>query len=181
MEQEPLTLLEITTGLWSRYLLPFWRSPPVVEQEHLTLLELNTGLWSRNLLPFWRSQSVCGAGTSYPSGDHHRLWSRNLLPFWSSPPVFSGVFVARSLLFSVVLCRSLYFCSFSFGHCIVYPSEIYGFWLPLWYLRFTASDYHFGILDLRLLITTFLSLRFMASDYHFGILDLRLLITTFVS
>jgi hypothetical protein len=85
------------------------------------------------------------------------LWSRNLLPFWSSPPVFSGVFVARSLLFSVVLCRSLYFCSFSFGHCIVYPSEIYGFWLPLWYLRFTASDYHFGILDLRLLITTLVS------------------------
>jgi hypothetical protein len=26
--------------------------------------------------------------------------------------------------------------------------------LPLWYLRFTASDCHFGILDLRLLIAT---------------------------
>jgi hypothetical protein len=57
----------------------------------------------------------------------------------------------------------------SFGHCIVCPS-IYGFWLHVWYLlvivlfvlRFTASDYTFGIIwslyclsfDLRLLIIT---------------------------
>jgi hypothetical protein len=41
----------------------------------------------------------------------------------------------------------------SCGHCVVCPS-VYGFWLPLWYLvaivlsvlRFTASDYPFGIL-----------------------------------
>jgi hypothetical protein len=26
------------------------------------------------------------------------------------------------------------FCSFSFGHCVVCPSSIYVFWLPLWYL-----------------------------------------------
>jgi hypothetical protein len=60
----------------------------------------------------------------------------------------------------------------SFDHCIVCPS-IYGFWLPLWYLltivlsvlRFTASDYPFGIFwqlyclsfDLRLLITPLVS------------------------
>ena len=25
------------------------------------------------------------------------------------------------------------FCSFSCGRCIVYPSSIYGFWLPLWW------------------------------------------------
>jgi hypothetical protein len=25
---------------------------------------------------------------------------------------------------------------FSFGHCIVYISSIYGFWLRLWYLIF---------------------------------------------
>ena len=57
----------------------------------------------------------------------------------------------------------------SCGHCVVCPSSLYGCWLPLWYLvaivlsvlRFTASDYPFGILwplcclsfDLRLLIT----------------------------
>jgi hypothetical protein len=32
------------------------------------------------------------------------------------------------LLLAIVL-------STSFGHCIVYTSAIYGFWLPLWYLR----------------------------------------------
>jgi hypothetical protein len=42
---------------------------------------------------------------------------------------------------------------FSLGHCIFCPS-IYGFWLPLWYLRFTVSDYLFGILDLRFLTTS---------------------------
>jgi hypothetical protein len=26
-------------------------------------------------------------------------------------------------------------CSFSFGHCVVCSSSIYGFWLPLWYLQ----------------------------------------------
>ena len=63
----------------------------------------------------------------------------------------------------------------SFGHCIVYPSTLYGFSLHLWYLfvfvlfvilRFTASHYIFGIFwslyclffyALRLLITPFVS------------------------
>ena len=47
-------------------------------------------------------------------------------------------------------------CLFSFGHCIVYL-VIYRFWLLLWYLRFTDSDYFFGILDLRILITSLVS------------------------
>ena len=46
---------------------------------------------------------------------------------------------------------------FSLGHCIFCPSSIYGFWLPLWYLRFTISDYLFGILDLRFLTTSLVS------------------------
>ena len=63
----------------------------------------------------------------------------------------------------------------SFGHCVVCPSLIYSFWLPLWYLLaivlyvllwFTASDYPFGIFwplccmsffDLQLLITPLVS------------------------
>jgi hypothetical protein len=63
----------------------------------------------------------------------------------------------------------------SYGHCIVFPSSIYDFWLPLWYLvavvlsvlpRLTNSDYPFVILwplyvlsflDLRLLITPLVS------------------------
>ena len=52
----------------------------------------------------------------------------------------------------------------SFGQCVVCPS-IYGFWLPLWYLRFTDSDYRFGIFwplcclffYLRILITPLVS------------------------
>ena len=34
---------------------------------------------------------------------------------------------------------------------------IYRFWLHLWYLRFTDSDYTFGILDLQILITSLVS------------------------
>jgi phosphatidylglycerophosphate synthase len=119
----------------------------------------------------------------------------------------------------------------SCGHCVVYPSA-YGFWITLWYLvaivlyilRFTASDYPFGILwplccisfGLRLLNNPLVScghcvvypsvyrfwlplwylvaivlyiLRFTASEYPFGILwplrcisfGLRLLNTPLVS
>jgi hypothetical protein len=113
----------------------------------------------------------------------------------SSPPDFSVVRVARSSSMCMI-CRSLFvlFVIFfwplcclsfdlrilitslvSFGHCVVCPSLIYGFWSPLWYLlaivlsvllRFTDSDYLFGIFwplcclsffDLRILITSLVS------------------------
>ena len=62
-------------------------------------------------------------GTAHPS--EHR----------SSSPVCSGVRVTRSWVLCVCLVdRFLSFCPFSFGHCAVCPS-IYGFWLPLWYLK----------------------------------------------
>ena len=54
----------------------------------------------------------------------------------SLPPGFSGVRVTRSLALCVCFvdrCESL--CSFSFDHCVVCPSSIYGLWLPLWYLQ----------------------------------------------
>ena len=52
----------------------------------------------------------------------------------SSPPVFSGVHVTRSLVLCVCFVdRCLSFCTFSFGHYVVCPSSIYGFWLPHWY------------------------------------------------
>ena len=54
----------------------------------------------------------------------------------SSPPVFSGVRVTRSLVLCVCFvdhCLSFY--PFSFGHCVVCSSSIYGFWLHLWYLQ----------------------------------------------
>jgi hypothetical protein len=54
----------------------------------------------------------------------------------SSPPDFSGVLVMRSLVLYVCFVdRCLPFCTFSFGHCVVCSSSIYGFWLPLWYLQ----------------------------------------------
>jgi len=51
-------------------------------------------------------------------------------------PVFSGVRVTQSLVLWGVFCTSLFCCPFCFGHLIVCPSSIYGFWLPLWYLQF---------------------------------------------
>jgi hypothetical protein len=55
-------------------------------------------------------------------------------------PVFSGICVARSLVFCALLYRSLlvFIC---FGHCIICPSLIYGFWLPLWYLQTFLFNY----------------------------------------
>jgi hypothetical protein len=49
----------------------------------------------------------------------------------SSPLVYSGVHVARYLVFfCVVFC-----CSFSFHHRVVCSSSIYIFWLLVWYLQ----------------------------------------------
>jgi hypothetical protein len=53
----------------------------------------------------------------------------------SLPPVLGGVHVTRSLVLYVCFVdRCLSFCTFSFGHCVVCSSSIYGLWLPLWYL-----------------------------------------------
>jgi hypothetical protein len=40
--------------------------------------------------------------------------------------------------------RCLTICTFSFGHCFVCSSSIYGFWLPLWYLQTLLSEYRRG-------------------------------------
>ena len=54
----------------------------------------------------------------------------------SYTPLFSGVRVTRSLVLCICFVdRCLSFCTFSFGHCVVCSSSIYGFWLPLWYLQ----------------------------------------------
>ena len=63
---------------------------------------------------------------------------RNCLPFRSTwvHSGFSGVRVAQSLVLCVCFIYScLSFCTFSFGHCVVCSSSIYGLWLPLWYLQ----------------------------------------------
>ena len=61
---------------------------------------------------------------------------RTLAEHLSLPTVFSGGRVTRYLaLYVCFLDRCLAFCTFSFGHCVVYSSSIYEFWLPLWYLQ----------------------------------------------
>jgi hypothetical protein len=59
--------------------------------------------------------ATSGAGTAYTFGAPEFIHG------------FIRVRVARSLVFSVVFCRSLFvLLSLSFGHCIVVPSSIYG-------------------------------------------------------
>jgi len=54
--------------------------------------------------------------------------------------VFSWVHVTRSLALCVCfVSRCLSFCPVSFDHCVVCPSSIYGFWLPLWYMQTLLS------------------------------------------
>jgi hypothetical protein len=51
-----------------------------------------------------------------------------LLEHLSSSPVFSGVRVTLSIvLYVCFIDRCLSFCTFSFGHCAVRSSSIYGF------------------------------------------------------
>jgi hypothetical protein len=60
-----------------------------------------------------------------------------------SPPVLSGVRVTRSLVLCVCFVdRCLSFCTFSFRHCVVCSSSIYGFWLPIWYLQTLLTIFH---------------------------------------
>ena len=52
--------------------------------------------------------------------------------YMSPPPVFSGVCVTRSLVLCVCFVDR---CLLFFGHCVVRPSSVYEFSLPLWYLQ----------------------------------------------
>ena len=87
-------------------------------------------------------------------------------PFGILWPVYCLSFLDLRVLITLMV---------SCGHCIVCPSSINDFWLPLWYHvvivlsvlpRFTISDYPFGVLW---------------PLYCLSLLDLRLLITPLVS
>ena len=66
-----------------------------------------------------RLGATTGTGTAYPFGASE---------FTSG---FSLVRVARSLVLCVCfVSRCLFFCTLSFGLCVVCPSSIYGLWLP---------------------------------------------------
>jgi hypothetical protein len=84
--------------------------------------------------------------------------------FW--PLCFLSFFDIRILITPLV----------SFGHCVVCPSSIYGFWLPLWYilaivlsvlLRYTDSDYPFVIFKLLLNIESLTHT--LIHSFHLGI------------
>ena len=122
-------------------------------------------------------------------------------------PAFSGVRVTRAVVLCVCFVdRCLSFCTFSFGHCVVCSSSIYGFWLPLWYLQTLLVLLYFFcwplcclfFFDIRILITPLVSsnsscpfvlfllaivlsvlLRYTDSDYPFGIFKLFLSFCTF--
>ena len=153
----------------------------------------------------------CGHYIVFPSSIYD-FW----LPLWYLVDVVFSVLPRFSFSdYPFGILWPLYFLSFldlrflitplvSCGHCVVCPSSIYDFWLPLWYLvvivmsvlpRFTTSDYPFGILW-PLYCLSFLDFvlsvipRFTTYDYPLGILwplyclsflDLWLLITPFVS
>ena len=90
-----------------------------------------------------------------------------------SSPVFSGVSVTRSLVFCVLLYKSLLVLLSLF----CWSLSCLSFELPLqitllWYLRFTPSDYPFGILDLRLQITPLVSSNSSCSTVLYNVLFL---------
>ena len=207
-----LTASDYPFGIfWPLYCLSFdlrLQNTPLVSFDHCIVCPSIYGFW----LPLWYLLTIVFSVLRFTASDY---------PFGIFWPLYCLSFDLRLLITPLV----------SFDHCIVCPS-IYGFRLPLWYLltialsvlRFTASDYPFGIFwplyclsfDLRLLITPLVSfdhcivcpsiygfwlplwylltivlsvLRFTASDYPFGIFwplycvsfDLRLLITPLVS
>ena len=144
-------------GFW----LPLWYLPTLLcPFGHYVVSPSSTyGFW----LPLWYLLSIVLSvlrltASDYPFGI-----------FWS---LYCLSFGLRLLITPLV----------SFGHCIVCPS-IYSFWLPLWFLlsivlsvlRFTASDYPFGIFwslyclsfDLRLLITPLVSSNLSCYIYSF--------------
>jgi hypothetical protein len=95
------------------YMLSLW---------HRYRLTVNQVMVATVKLSKWWPTS--GAGTVYPSGAPEFTLA------------FSGIHVTRSLvLYICFVDRYLSFCTFSFGHCVVCSSSIYGFW-PLCCLFF---------------------------------------------
>ena len=65
------------------------------------------------------------------------FWSFYYLSFFDLRLLITSFGIFKLLL---VFCRCcLSFCQFSFDHCVVCPSSIYGFWLPVWYIQSVLS------------------------------------------
>ena len=101
----------------------------------------------RSFSQSWRV-SPLGAEIAYPS-EAHQVYSGVLVPrlcvmFYRSLFVLFSVhcvvcfffrFTASNCPFGILDLRLLIVPLVSFAHCVVCPSLIYGFWLPLWYLQ----------------------------------------------
>jgi hypothetical protein len=102
----------------------------------LTVMEYLCHKWSRICSTCHKYFLVLSLFTTYYGFVTRLTWWVPLVEHLSSPPVFIGVRVTLSLvLYKCFLDRCLSFCTFSFGHCVVCSSSIYGFWLTLWYLQ----------------------------------------------
>ena len=90
---------------------------------------------------------VVNASRSFPHSLHHRVCYQintmgttngegsvypSVAPEFT--PWFSVGFLLLNLQFYVYVLQIID-CPFSFGHCVVCSSSIYGLWLPLWYLQ----------------------------------------------
>ena len=134
---------------------------------------------------------VCNTGTTSGAGTYYASGAPEFtLGYWwgSRCSIFSFLCMCCKSLFVLLYfflwplcCLSFYYLRIlitplvSYGHCVVYHSIIYVFWLPFWYLvaivlsiilLSTDSDYPFGIFwplcclfffDLQILITPLVS------------------------
>jgi hypothetical protein len=96
----------------------------------------------------------------------------------SSLPVFSGIRVTRSLVLCVCFVdRCLSFCTFSFGHCVVCSSSIYGLHVSIWplFLRSVNDIYLFYLCfyDLSMIYIYFTSVSTIC-QWYWSILPLFL-------
>ena len=111
---------------------------------YILINKLFTSFWKWVFSIIWKNLFVCIVYTSYHQVSHPQrvyLVHSNCTSFgaFEITEEFIRVRVTRSLVFCVLLCRSLFvlLSFFSFGPCMVCPST-----------RFTASDHPLDILDL---------------------------------
>ena len=122
--QNSSAMFSVYTWLITRFVTRLIRWVPLVEQELSNMFSVYAWLITRFVTRLIRWVPLV----------EQKLFT--LPEHLSSPPVFSGVRVTRSLvLYACFVDHCLSFCTFSFGHCVVCSSSIYGFWLPLWYLQ----------------------------------------------
>ena len=122
---EVITLIVLLSPPW-----PLWHICVINDHEYVPLV-VNT---SRSFPHSWPITGFVTRLTWWVPPVEQELLT--LLEHLSSPPLFGEVCVTRSLVLRVCFVdRCLTFCTFFLGHCVVFSSSIYRFWLPLWYLQ----------------------------------------------